>query len=125
MVIVMPAFTHSYQCKPDAVSRLVVRFIALRAHFMHDRIDGERCMIQNDRAQEESDKERGEACGRKHVGDAIAIYYSAQCHHNQCQYYRRYQVVLVEPNQLRIFGIVTNHLVISLLKIGTDNPSDV
>src|SRR5687767_12704164 len=101
-MVVMPAFTQRKQSKPQIVLRFFTSFISRLTEFMHDRVDGKCSMVQDHGAQKESNEQcRKPGCG-EHGQNTSSIYNSAKCSHNNCQYHRRNEIILVQPYQLRI-----------------------
>lgn len=110
MVIVVPSFTHRQNREKPIVAAIVVRFVTLISEHVAQRIDRERSVPQEHRAQEKANQERGRTTN--------------QIRRNR-EHRRRKKPIPIQPYELGVFGQILDAAVIRFLVFRDEQPTDV
>ena len=125
VVVVVPSLAQRQEREPQAVLGFFARLIALLPELVHDGIDGECTVIEQNGAEEKSDKQSRQSRGGKHQGDASAVYDRAQGRDKHGEDDGRNEVMLIEPHQLGVFGVVADGFEVRFFEVRSHDPTYV
>ena len=108
MMIIVPTLAHGENCQHPVVARFIARHILFASVNMRERIDAKRCVIEHNRAPQESDHQARPSCDEK-------------TEYGECN--RRQDFEFVQPQQFGELGKIGDFHQVGLVVLPIENPT--